>query len=151
MPELYGLVDAIVYDCYPEDEDGNVVADIFFRDVSPSGKLPLTFPKSVKNLPPYGNYSMKRCTYKYATAEPQFLFGFGLSYTTFEYSDLKASRKVVEVSVKNTSRVVLEEVVQLYLSWSMVGKKDPNTILVKFKRSNFAPDESKKPAFSLGE
>ena len=151
MPELYDLADAIVYAWYPGEEGGKAVADILFGDVSPSGKLPLTFPKSVKDLPPYDDYSMKGRTYKYATIAPQFPFGFGLSYASFEYVDLKASRNLVTVNVKNTGKVVSEEVVQLYLSSPMAGKGDPISTLIGFKRLKIKPGQSKTVGFKLNE
>lgn len=149
MPELYELADAIVYAWYPGEEGGKAVADVLFGDVSPSGKLPLTFPKSVKDLPPYDDYSMKERTYKYATAEPQFPFGFGLSYTSFKYSNLKASRKIVEVNVENTGEVASDEVVQLYLSSPKAGKGDPLSTLIAFKRVSLKSGESKQVVFDL--
>ncbi len=151
IPEVYDLVDAVVFVWYPGEEGGNAVADVLFGDVSPSGKLPLTFPKSVKDLPAYDDYNMKNRTYKYATAEPQFPFGFGLSYTAFEYSNLIASRKNVEVTVKNSGKVDSDEVVQLYLSSPLAGKGDPISTLVGFERITLKAGESKQVKFELSD
>jgi len=151
IPEVYDLVDAVVFVWYPGEEGGNAVADVLFGDVSPSGKLPLTFPKSVKDLPAYEDYNMKGRTYKYATVEPEFPFGFGLSYASFEYSNVVASRKNVEVTVKNTGKVNSEEVVQLYVSSPLAGKGDPISTLVGFERISLKAGESKQVKFELSE
>ena len=149
IPELYDLVDAVVFAWYPGEEGGNAVADVLFGDVSPSGKLPLTFPKSVDDLPAYEDYNMKGRTYKYATKDPQFPFGFGLSYATFEYSNVVASRKSVEVTVKNTGKVDSDEVVQLYVSSPLAGKGDPISTLVGFERISLKAGASKQVKFEL--
>ena len=151
IPEVYDLVDAVVFVWYPGEEGGTAVADVLFGDVSPSGKLPLTFPKSVKDLPAYEDYNMKGRTYKYATIEPEFPFGFGLSYTSFEYSNVIASRKSVEVTVKNSGKVDSDEVVQLYLSSPLAGKGDPISTLVGFERITLKAGESKQVKFELSD
>src|SRR5262249_47270345 len=100
---------AIVAAWYPGQRGGNAVADVLFGDVNPSGRLPVTFYRSVEQLPPFADYDMKGRTYRYFDGDPLYPFGYGLSYTRFEYSDLrldKASlgpRDPVEVSlaVKN--------------------------------------------------
>lgn len=151
IPEVYDLVDAILFVWYPGEEGGNAVADVLFGDVSPSGKLPLTFPKSVKDLPPYEDYNMTNRTYKYATAEPQFPFGFGLSYAEFEYSNLVANRQSVEVTVKNTSKIDSDEVVQLYVSSPLAGKGDPFSTLVGFERITLKAGETKQVKFEISD
>ena len=80
---------AIVQAWYPGQAGGTAVAEILFGDVNPSGRLPVTFYKSVDQLPSFDEYSMKGRTYRYFAGEPLFPFGFGLSYTTFAYSDLR--------------------------------------------------------------
>ncbi|MDP3721298.1 MAG: glycoside hydrolase family 3 C-terminal domain-containing protein, partial [Anaerolineaceae bacterium] len=77
LGEVEDIVDAIVFVWYPGMEGGNAVADVLFGDVSPSGKLPLTFPKSIEQLPAFDDYSMTGRTYRYMTEEPLFPFGFG--------------------------------------------------------------------------
>ena len=88
LAAVQDLADAVLLVWYPGEEGGNAVADVIFGKVSPSGKLPVTFPKSLDQLPDYSDYSMKGRTYRYMSAEPLYPFGFGLSYTTFGYSDL---------------------------------------------------------------
>ena len=82
------LVDAILYVWYPGQDGGAAVADVLFGDANPAGRLPLTFPKSLDQLPPFDDYAMAERTYRYAAAEPLFPFGFGLSYTQFTYGPL---------------------------------------------------------------
>ncbi len=104
---------------YPGEEGGNAVAGIVFGKISPSGKLPITFPKSLDQLPAYEDYSMKGRTYRYMNAEPMYPFGFGLSYTSFKYADLslsknsikKKERFAVRATVTNTGTVSSDEVV----------------------------------------
>src|SRR5262249_10924153 len=101
---------------------GNAVADVLFGDVNPSGRLPVTFYRSVEQLPPFADYDMKGRTYRYFEGDPLYAFGYGLSYTRFEYSDLKLDkaslgpRDPLEVSlaVKNAGSRPGAEVVQLY-------------------------------------
>ncbi|MEO1624492.1 MAG: glycoside hydrolase family 3 C-terminal domain-containing protein, partial [Bacteroidota bacterium] len=108
--EVYDLADAVLYVWYPGEQGGNALADVLFGDVVPSGRLPVTVPYSVDDLPPFEDYAMKDRTYKYMQKEPLFPFGFGLSYTRFEYSDLqlakqklkKGERAKISVTVTNT-------------------------------------------------
>ncbi len=124
LREVHELSDAVLFAWYPGERGGQAIADIIFGNVSPSGRLPITFPMSVSDLPAYSDYSMANRTYRYATAEPMYPFGFGLSYADFEYSDLKVSKTSiseseslqVSVKVKNTSTMTAREVVQLYIT-----------------------------------
>ncbi len=144
MPEVYDLVDAIVFAWYPGEEGGQAVADILFGDVVPSGKLPITFPKSVDDLPPYNDYNMAERTYKYMTKAPQFPFGFGLSYTTFKYTNLKISKEKVSFSITNNGKVDAEEVTQVYVSSPNAGKEDPISTLTGFTRVSLKAGVTKK-------
>ncbi len=92
LGEVEDMVEAILFVWYPGMEGGRAVADVIFGDVSPSGKLPLTFPKSLDQLPAFDDYSMNGRTYRYMTEEPLYPFGFGLSYSKFEYSDLQLDK-----------------------------------------------------------
>ena len=138
IPEIYEIADAILYVWYPGEEGGTAVGDILFGDAVPSGRLPFTVPKSVDDLPPFEDYSMKGRTYKYMEKEPLFPFGFGLSYTTFEYSDLNISsengKAKVSVTLKNSGNFDAEEVAQIYLTSPLAGKGDPLYSLIAFKR-----------------
>ena len=107
--------DAILQAWYPGEEGGTAIADVLLGEVSPSGKLPLTFYKSVEQLPDFEDYSMKGRTYRYFEGEPLFPFGFGLSYTTFEYGVPVVKGKRLVVPVTNTGAMDAEEVVQLYV------------------------------------
>src|SRR4029450_9675874 len=89
LGEVEDMVDAILFVWYPGMEGGRAVAEVLVGDVSPAGKLPITFPKSLDQLPAFDDYSMIRRTYRYMTEEPLHPFGFGLSYSRFEYSDLQ--------------------------------------------------------------
>ena len=121
LGEVEDMVDAILFVWYPGMEGGRAVADVLFGDVSPAGKLPVTFPKSLDQLPAFDDYSMNGRTYRYMTEEPLYPFGFGLSYTTFAYRDLQitspgSSGFDAAVTVENTGTVAADEVVQFYLS-----------------------------------
>ncbi len=153
IPEIYEIADAILYVWYPGEEGGTAVGDILFGDAVPSGRLPFTVPKSVDDLPPFEDYSMKGRTYKYMEKEPLFPFGFGLSYTTFEYSDLNISsengKAKVSVTLKNSGNFDAEEVAQIYLTSPLAGKGDPLYSLIAFKRVALPADTSKTIIFDL--
>ena len=91
-PEVQEIADAVLFAWYPGQEGGHAVADVLFGDVSPSGRLPMTFPASVDQLPPFDDYRMAGRTYRYMTQEPLYPFGFGLSYSTFRYELVDAPR-----------------------------------------------------------
>ena len=98
------LADAVVLVWYPGEEGGTAVADILFGKISPSGKLPITFPKSLDQLPPFEDYLMKGRTYKYMNVEPMYPFGFGLSYANFTYGEAKvASTKISKKDSSNAN------------------------------------------------
>jgi beta-glucosidase len=153
----YDLADAILFMWYPGEEGGRAMADILFGDLCPSGKLPLTFPQSVDQLPPYEDYAMQGRTYRYATAEPLFPFGFGLSYTQFAYHDLTLSAQTlnigdslsVEVSVTNTGDRDGDEVAQLYVSDLEASGPAPLYALKGFQRVHLPAGATKNVRFTL--
>lgn len=157
LSEVHDIADAVLLIWYPGEEGGNAVADVIFGKASPSGKLPLTFPKSIEDLPPYQDYSMEGRTYRYMKAEPLYPFGFGLGYSKFEYSNLKLGSTSVKknqpvevsVSVKNTGSMAGDEVVQLYLTDVKSSVRAPQFSLKGFKRVNLAPGESKTVQFTI--
>ena len=104
LGEVEDMVDAILFVWYPGMEGGRAVADVLFGDVSPSGKLPVTFPKSLDQLPAFDDYSMQGRTYRYMTEEPLYPFGFGLSYTTFAYRVFQITTPGCPVSCSGHSR-----------------------------------------------
>ena len=107
--------DAILQAWYPGQEGGTAVADVLFGDVNPSGKLPVTFYKSVDQLPDVEDYNMEGHTYRYFRGEPLYPFGYGLSYTSFAYGKPRVKGGKVVVTVANTGSCDGTEVVQLYL------------------------------------
>jgi beta-glucosidase len=117
--------DAIIYAWYPGEQGGAALADLIFGDASPSGRLPITFYKSLSNLPAYNNYDMRGRTYRYYEGDVQYPFGFGLSYSTFDYKSLRpVAPKLsagdtlhVELQVANTGKMNSDEVVQAYVSY----------------------------------
>jgi beta-glucosidase len=157
MPEVHELADAVLYVWYPGEEGGRAVADVLFGDASPSGRLPITFPKAVDQLPPYDDYSMVGRTYRYMTEEPLYPFGFGLSYTTFEYGGLRVSQGTVtasesvevRVDVTNRGSVAAEEVVQCYLSNLDAPVRVPLHELRGFQRVRLWPGETRTVVFTL--
>ena len=141
LGEINDMVEGILFVWYPGQEGGRAAASLLFGDASPSGKLTVTFPKATTDLPPFEDYSMTGRTYRYATREPLFPFGFGLSYTSFEYRDLKIIPPIdptagfrVTVTLKNTGPVAADEVVQLYLSAIASRLSAPLSQLIAFQR-----------------
>lgn len=157
LAEVHELADAVLFVWYPGEEGGNAVADIIFGKVSPSGRLPITFPKSLDQLPPYEDYSMKGRTYKFMTEDPLYPFGFGLSYTNFTYGKIKVSSSTlsktdnftVTIEITNSGNVVSDEVVQLYVTDLIASVDVPNFQLKAVKRITLKPDESRQVKFEL--
>ena len=157
LSEVQELADAVLFVWYPGEEGGTAVADILFGKVSPSGRLPITFPKSIDQLPAFDDYAMKGRTYKYMDVDPLYPFGFGLSYTTFNYNNIKASSSSiskkenvnVEVNITNTGKINADEVVQVYISDKKASVTVPNFKLIKTKRIHLKAEHSKKIVFEL--
>jgi beta-glucosidase len=147
---------AILEAWYPGEEGGTAVAETLSGKNNPAGRLPVTFYTGVDQLPPFEDYAMKGRTYRYFSGTPLYPFGYGLSYTTFGYSNLmlptsgvKAGDPVVaEATVTNTGKVAGDEVVQLYLSFPDV-KGAPLRALRGFQRVHLAPGASQKVQFEL--
>ena len=149
-------ISAILQSWYPGEEGGNALADVLFGDYSPAGRLPVTFYKSVDQLPPFEEYAMKGRTYKYFEGDPLYPFGYGLSYTTFRYSNLVIPKESetskplpVSVDVMNTGNREGDEVVQVYMSHKKAPMAVPLRSLVGFRRVHLKPGEKQKIAFSL--
>jgi beta-glucosidase len=149
-------LDAIITAGYPGQEGGNAVANVLFGDYNPAGRLPVTYYKSVEQLPAFENYDMEGRTYKYFEGEPLYPFGFGLSYTTFKYSELKIAKKtkvgekvLVSVKVTNTGKRAGEEVVQLFLKDEKASTPRPKVQMEGFKRIHLNAGESKIVEFEI--
>jgi beta-glucosidase len=157
LAEVQEIADAVLLVWYPGEEGGDAVADILFGKVSPSGKLPVTFPRSYDQLPSFDNYSMHGRTYRYMTAEPLYPFGFGLSYTTWGYSGLTLSKKKIrrgenvtaEVTLTNTGKYTSDEVVQLYVTHENAGDSAALFALKGFQRVSLAAGDSMRVRFVL--
>ena len=148
---------AIVQAWYPGEAGGQAVADVLFGDCNPAGRLPVTVPKSLDQLPPFDDYNMAGRTYRFMSEQPLFRFGYGLSYTTFEYSDLRLDRAriapdesvAVTVQVRNTGRRAGDEVVQLYVRDVEASVPVPRCHLEGFCRIHLAAGETQTVAFTL--
>lgn len=145
---------------YPGEEGGNAVAEVLFGDYNPGGKLPMTFPQSVGQVPLYYNYKPTGRGYDYVdlSGKPLFPFGYGLSYTEFEYSDLEVAPErispdgavKVKVVVQNIGKRRGDEVVQVYLRDVVSNPARPVKELRGFQRITLEPGEKKAVAFLLG-
>jgi beta-glucosidase len=156
-------VPAIVEAWFPSEEGANAIADVLFGDVNPGGKLPMTFPRAVGQIPvfyghrPSGGRSHWKGDYVETSVKPLYPFGFGLSYTEFAYSHLVLSHKqaaptevvTVSVRVKNTGPRAGDEVVQLYVGDPVASVTRPLKALKGFKRITLQPDEQKSVCFQL--
>lgn len=150
-------VTAIVQAWYPGQAAGTAIADVLFGGYSPAGRLPITFPKSLDDLPPFTDYSMKGRTYRYLESEPLYPFGYGLSYGRFEYSELSLSSAKVAVgesleitaTVRNVSARESDEVVQLYLKDLEASVTVPHHSLRGFERVRLAPGAAQRVSFRL--
>ena len=150
-------VPAILAAWYPGGEGGTAVADVLFGNYNPAGRLPVTFYKTVDQLPPFTDYSMQGRTYRYFKGEPLYPFGYGLSYTNFVYSDLRIDSKSVKagqpvnvsVDVTNAGERLGEEVVQLYLTDAAASAPVPIRNLVGFDRISLRPREKRSVSFTI--
>jgi beta-glucosidase len=147
---------AVILAGYSGVEGGDALADVLFGDYNPAGRLPVTYYASVDQLPPFEVYDMKERTYRYFTGTPLYPFGYGLSYTSFSYSDLNVQDKAaagdnitVSVTVTNTGAVDGDEVVQLYLTDEKASTPRPLRQLEAFKRINLKSGESSQVIFVL--
>jgi beta-glucosidase len=147
---------AIVQAFYPGETTGTALTNLLFGAFNPSGRLPVTFYKSEKDIPDFSNYDMQGRTYRYFKGTPLYPFGYGLSYTTYTYSNLKtnetsgteASVKVT-ADVKNAGQVDGEEVVQIYVSNKTAKSIVPNVALKGFQRVFLKKGEQKSVTFTL--
>jgi beta-glucosidase len=146
---------AILEAWYPGEEGGTAIADVLFGDYNPAGRLPVTFYKSVDDLPPFEDYHMEGRTYRYFTGQPLYPFGHGLSYTRFAYANLRTSSTqlspngslTLSVDVTNTGELEGDEVVQVYLNAGRAGY--PLRQLAGFQRLHLQPGASQTVSFTL--
>lgn len=144
-------IPAILQAWYPGQEGGNAVADVLFGNYNPAGRLPVTYYKSVDDLPAFRNYDMEGRTYKYFRGKTLFPFGYGLSYSVFTYNKVSLTKD--ELSAGDTIRIKItignigdmdgDEVVQVYFRSRNAGKEAANKKLIEFKRVHFQSGESK--------
>jgi beta-glucosidase len=179
LSEVEPYADAIVLGWYPGEQGGNAVADVIFGDYNPAGRLPCTFVKSMDQLPPFEDYNMAGRTYRFMEDEPHYRFGFGLSYTTFQYENLEVSGNEVSASVwspqssavtpdallrqgtagTSTCRVSVDvtntgdrdgdEVVQVYVKDVEASVPVPRHHIEGFKRIHLKAGETKTVSFEL--
>ncbi|MGQ8336215.1 glycoside hydrolase family 3 C-terminal domain-containing protein [Sunxiuqinia sp. A32] len=149
-------IPAIISAGYPGQQGGTAVADVLFGDYNPSGRLPVTYYKSVDQLPPFEDYNMEGRTYRYFHGDPLFPFGYGLSYTTFDYSNLQVPEKInvnepviISVDVTNMGSRDGDEVVQLYLTDEKASTPRPIRQLEGFERISLKMGETKTISFTL--
>ncbi len=150
-------VPAILEAWYPGQAGGTAIADVLFGDYNPAGRLPVTFYKSVADLPPFEDYRMEGRTYRYFTGQPLYAFGHGLSYTTFAYADLRLSAETIHagesltirVNVTNTGARAGDEVAQLYLTDVAGSTPRPLRFLAGFERVTLQPGETKTVSFTV--
>jgi len=150
-------VPAIVQAWYPGEEGGAAVADALFGDYNPAGRLPVTFYKSVEQLPAFDNYSMDGRTYRFFKGEPLYPFGYGLSYTRFEYSGFSVSTRRVSTADKVTVSATVanagtregDEVVQLYVTDVAASVRVPIRALAGVERVHLKPGERRVVSFTI--
>jgi beta-glucosidase len=158
MAAVQQTAPAILHMSHSSQEQGSALADVLFGDYNPGGRLSVTWPKSLDDVPPMMDYDIRKGrTYMYAKAEPQYPFGFGLSYTTFEYSNLRTSGETVKASgevtvkvdVKNTGSRAGDEVAQLYVSYPGSAVARPIRQLRGFERISLKPNETRTVEMKL--
>jgi beta-glucosidase len=157
VPWANDHVGAIVGGWYPGEEGGSAIADVLFGDYNPAGRLPVTFYKSVDQLPPFESYAMEGRTYRFFKGEPLYPFGYGLSYTRFKYSGLSFSSPTVSptqevrvsATVENAGNREGDEVVQLYVTDVAASVRVPVRSLAGVERVHLKPGEKRVVTFTL--
>ncbi|MDI3254032.1 MAG: glycoside hydrolase family 3 C-terminal domain-containing protein [Bacillota bacterium] len=147
---------AILEAWYPGEAGGAAIADVLSGDANPAGRLPVTFYQSVDQLPPFDDYRMEGRTYRYFRQKPLFGFGYGLSYATFRYKDLRLSSVKLRagsalqasISLENTSNIAGDEVAELYIT-PPPAPGAPNHWLAGFQRVHLGPHETKQLTFNI--
>lgn len=150
MPWAEKKIPAILQAWYPGQSGGQAVAEVLFGEQNPSGKLPVTFYASTKDLPPFDDYAMRNRTYRYFTGKPLFAFGHGLSYTTFQFDDAKLAATVIAAdgklqlafTVKNSGKRNGTEVAQVYFRHLNSAVEQPLQSLCAFQRVSIAAGNS---------
>lgn len=142
-------VDAIVQCWYPGAKAGTAIANILFGEISPSGKLPITFYNSIDDVPDFSDYSMENRTYRYFKGDVQYPFGYGLTYTNFELTKAEINGKTLRCSVKNTGNFDCDEVLQIYLTQPKTDYENPIRSLIKVRRFALSAGEEKEIIFDL--
>jgi len=150
-------IPAIVQAWYPGGRGGEAVASLLFGEYSPSGRLPVTFYRTTEELPDFRDYSMKNRTYRYMENEALYPFGYGLSYTKFEYGPIKAEKTVINagedftcsIRVKNIGSMASEETVQLYLKDVEASVEVPRWSLNGIRKVYLEPGCEKEVTFTL--
>jgi beta-glucosidase len=147
---------AVLEAWYPGEEGGTAIAETLTGDNNPAGRLPVTFYASLDQLPPFADYSMHDRTYRYFQGKPLYGFGYGLSYSTFQYSNLRLSSAqlkagadlTVDVDVRNTSGIAGDEVAEFYLEFPPTPGA-PARALRGFERLHLAPGETRRVTYTL--
>lgn len=149
-------IPAIINAWYGGQSAGTAIADVLFGDYNPAGRLPVTFYKADSDLPGFKDYGMEDRTYRYFKGEALYPFGYGLSYTTFNYSDVKLPAQLkkgintkITATLKNTGKLDGEEVVELYVSHPNFSGKAPSKALKGFQRIFLKAGESKTVTFTV--
>ncbi|SEQ04728.1 beta-glucosidase [Hyunsoonleella jejuensis] len=149
-------IPAIIEAWYPGQAGGTAIADVIFGDYNPAGRLPVTFYKSINDIPTFSDYDMKGKTYRYFKGDPLYEFGYGLSYTKFKYGNFKTPENLeagneftIEVDVENVGALKGEEVIQLYIENPNADEYNPHKTLVAFERVSFEPKEKKTLKFNI--
>jgi beta-glucosidase len=154
MQDVLDAADAVLMTWYPGEQGGKALADILFGTVNPSGKLPITIYRSTDDLPPFDDYSMQGRTYKFFKGQPLFPFGYGLSYSLFEYNFFETGKKLYQeqetikcaVTLVNKGKMSGEEVVLVFASKTSGPN---NKCLVGFKKVKLEPFETKSISLDI--
>lgn len=149
--------DAVIQAWYPGAEGGEVVANLLFGDINPSGRLPVTFYRTLEEIPAFEDYSMEGRTYRFMKNEALYPFGYGLSYTSFAYGNVAVDAPVVQsgntvvvsTTVRNTGKYAGIETVQLYLKDLEASWRTPNCQLAGVQAVYLAPGEEKAISFTI--